>query len=123
MLTGTPAVTTTVGAEAMHADLPWNGTITDDQELFTDSAAALYQHKELWLQARQNGIRILNERYGKTQFTVPFMEAVEALFLNLTTHRQHNFFGQILHYHTANSSKYMSLWIEEKNANKLASNL
>lgn len=115
MQTGTPAVTTTIGAEAMNGNLAWNGVIEDDMGLFTDRAASLYQHKEQWLSAQQNGILILNERYGKSQFISPFMETLEALSLGLTAHRQRNFFGQILQYHTANSTKYMSLWIEEKN--------
>ena len=35
----------------------------------------------------------------------------------LDLHRQQNFFGQILQHHTNQSTKYMSLWIEQKNKN------
>jgi glycosyltransferase involved in cell wall biosynthesis len=118
MRTGTPSVTTSVGAEAMKGNLDWNGAIEDNFELFADQAAKLYQDKKWWSQSQQNGAQLINQRYGKSQFTKAFIETVNALFLNLAVHRQDNFFWQILMHHTANSTKYMSLWIEEKNAKK-----
>ena len=114
MQTGTPTATTTIGAEAMNGNLAWNGAITDDDEIFVDEAVRLYQNKELWLHAQQNGIIILNERYSKSKFTGLFISAVKHLSMNLITHRSRNFIGQLLLHHTANSSKYMSLWIQEK---------
>ena len=115
MQVGTPAVTTSVGAEAMKGNLLWNGIIEDDLTFFAEKAAELYQDKTAWLAAQQNGIQIINERYSLTTFADPFMRQVEELFLELTKHRRNNFFGQILNHHTAQSTKYMSLWIEEKN--------
>lgn len=115
MQVGTPAVTTTVGAEAMKGDLNWNGSIADDLEIFTNEAVKLYQDKEAWHSAQQNGITIINERYTAKRFTNPFIDRVDQLISNLAAHRQNNFFGQILNHHTAQSTKYMSLWIEEKN--------
>jgi glycosyltransferase involved in cell wall biosynthesis len=115
MQVGTPAVTTPIGAEAMHGRLPWNGVIADNPEIFINEAIFLYQDKQSWQQAQHNGIQLLNERYGKQQFINPFLNKLEELTLHLVLHRQQNFFGQILQHHTANSAKYMSLWIEEKN--------
>lgn len=115
MQVGTPSVTTSVGAEAMKGDLTWNGAIADDEHAFIDLAVKLYLDKNWWLQSQQNGIRIINERYGKSGFYQRFTERLNNIIENLTTHRQHNFFGQILLHHTINSTKYMSLWIEEKN--------
>lgn len=119
MQAGTPAVTTSIGAEAMKGNLEWNGVIADDPFLFINRAVQLYQDKVWWFRAQLNGVRIINERYGKSAFTHAFMEALQTLSLNLTAHRKRNFFGQILQHHTANSTKYMSLWIEEKNAQKV----
>jgi glycosyltransferase involved in cell wall biosynthesis len=118
MQVGTPSVTTSIGAEAMKAELEWNGFIVDDIPLFIEKTAALYQDKTQWLQAQQHGRQIINERYGKIKFTAPFLEKIAALFENLTRHRQQNFYGQLLQHHTANSTKYMSLWIQEKNKPK-----
>jgi len=115
MLTGTPSVTTTVGAEAMKGDLPWSGIIEDDLISFAEQAAQLYQGETEWRAAQQHGIQIINERYASTVFTDAFMQKVEELLSGLTKHRQTNFIGQILNHHTVQSTKYMSLWIEEKN--------
>ncbi len=115
MRSGTPTVTTPAGAEAMKGKLQWNGALTDNYQDFISAAAALYQDKAQWLEAGKNGIRILNERYGKAKFEAAFIRKVNHLQTHLSVHRQQNFFGQLLQYHTANSTKYMSLWIEEKN--------
>jgi O-antigen biosynthesis protein len=115
MLTGTPSVTTTIGAEAMKGDLSWNGIIEDDLNTFAEQAAQLCQHETEWKAAQQHGVQIINERYAAAVFADPFMQRVNELFSGLTKHRQNNFLGQILNHHTAQSTKYMSLWIEEKN--------
>jgi len=115
MQVGTPSITTSIGAEAMKGDLDWNGIIEDDLELFIEEAVKLYQDKNAWQIARQNGVKIINERYAAKYFADQFINEVEKLASNLTKHRQNNFFGQILNHHTAQSTKYMSLWIEEKN--------
>jgi hypothetical protein len=117
MQAGTPSVTTSTGAEAMKGSLEWNGAIADDQEVFIDQAVKLYQDKSYWLQSQQNGIQLINKRYGKSKFIPVFLDAIRSLSLNLKAHRNRNFFGQVLQFHTVNSTKYMSLWIEEKNKN------
>ncbi len=115
MQVGTPSVTSTIGAEGIKGDLAWNGAIEDDDSEFIKHATQLYLNKNRWLQSQQNGIHIINERFGKSRFYESFSEKIESLRLHLRAHRQHNFIGQILQHHTANSTKYMSLWIEEKN--------
>lgn len=115
MQAGTPSVTTSVGAEAMKGNLEWNGSIEDNLELFIDEAVKLYQDKNAWQVAQQNGVKIINQRYSAKYFTDQFIKDVERLASDLMAHRQNNFFGQLLNHHTAQSTKYMSLWIEEKN--------
>lgn len=115
MLTGTPSVTTTIGAEAMKGNLSWNGIIEDDLTAFAEHAVRLYQHETEWLAAQQQGIQMINQRYAASSFADPFMLKVNELLSGLTAHRQANFIGQILNHHTVQSTKYMSLWIEEKN--------
>jgi len=115
MLTGTPSVTTTIGAEAMKGSLAWNGFIEDDLTRFVEKAAQLYQHQSEWQAAQQQGIKIINERYAIAVFADPFIQKVNELLSGLIKHRQNNFIGQILNHHTLQSTKYMSLWIEEKN--------
>lgn len=118
MQAGTPAVTTTVGAEAMQGMLDWNGAIADEPDKFIDEAVNLYLQKPLWLQAQRNGISIINERYSAIRLSAPFLERLLELSAQLQVHRQHNFTGQLLRHQLLNSTRYMSLWIEEKNRNK-----
>ena len=61
--------------------------------------------------------KILNENYNKTKFEVDFLEKINSVTENIIQHRNQNFIGQILQHHTNQSTKYMSLWIEEKNKN------
>jgi glycosyltransferase involved in cell wall biosynthesis len=114
MQTGTPSVTTTIGAEAMKGNLDWNGAIEDQEENFIQKAVQLYQHKDLWTQARENGINILNQRYSNVHNGMELIKTLQDLSVKSDLHRQHNFIGQILQHQSLNSTKYMSLWIEEK---------
>jgi glycosyltransferase involved in cell wall biosynthesis len=118
MLSGTPIVTTSVGAEGMKEDLVWNGAIADDHEDFITQAIALYKKAELWRVAQENGTIILNTLFVNTDQVKSFFELICMLSKQLNLHRQNNFIGQLLQHHSNNSSKYMSLWIEEKNKSK-----
>lgn len=111
---GLPNVTTEVGAEAMQGNLPWNGFITDTEH-FAEKAAELYSNEELWTEAQENGRTLVRERFASEHFETGFMERIEFLQKNLPTHRTRNFFGQILQYHSLQSTKYLGKWIEEKN--------
>ncbi|OMQ11009.1 glycosyltransferase [[Flexibacter] sp. ATCC 35103] len=117
MQCGTPSVTTTIGSEAMHSNLPWNGFITDDFQEFANHAIALYQDENLWRESQKNGITIINECYKISKYSVQLMEVVHGLLDNLESHRLHNFMGSLLQHHTLKSTKYMSKWIEAKNKN------
>jgi glycosyltransferase involved in cell wall biosynthesis len=115
MQCGTPSGTTTIGAESMHGDLTWNGFIADDAQVFADKAIALYQDKNLWLKAQENGFEIIEKRYLKTLFVDAFVKHILDTQTHLKQHRLGNFMGSLLLHHTLTSTKYMSRWIEEKN--------
>ena len=112
---GTPSVTTFIGAESMHADLDWNGSIEDDPQEFANASVRLYQDEIFWKQSQQNGFSIIKQRYLKELFEDEFETRLSLLLLNLEQHRRNNFMGQMLLHHTLQSTKYMSRWIEEKN--------
>jgi len=111
---GLPNVTTSIGAEAMHKDLPWNGFIEDSDEVFVDRAVELYQNENLWNKAQENGYQILDSLFRKDLFADSFINKVSELMENLENHRSENYIGKILQHHQLNSTKYMSRWIEEK---------
>ncbi|MFK7748872.1 MAG: glycosyltransferase family 4 protein [Kordia sp.] len=115
MQNGTPCVTTSIGAEGMHGNLPWNGIISDSVETLVNETAELYTNKNRWGKAQQNGFEILAKRYQKEYFQQQLLQKIETTQSNLETHRTQNFFGSLLQLHTTKSTKYMSLWIEEKN--------
>ena len=117
MQCGTPSITTTIGAESMCNNLPWNGFIADDPQVFADKAVELYQDATLWQNAQENGFRIIEKRYLKSLFEDDFVKHILKKQLHLKQHRLDNIMGTLLQHHTLTSTKYMSRWIEEKNKN------
>jgi len=115
MQCGTPSVTTNIGAESMHGNLPWSGFIADDSQVFADAAVELYQDKTLWLKAQQHGFEIIEKRYLKALFADDLIQHILKVQSHLKQHRLHNFIGTMLQHHALTSTKYMSRWIEEKN--------
>lgn len=115
MQTGTPSVTTSIGAEAMCGDFPWNGFIANEPELFVAKAIELYTNKSLWLTAQHHGVAIINQRYARNKFEDDFLMTIRFIKAQLQAHRQQNFIGQLLLHHSVLSTKYLSLWIEQKN--------
>ena len=116
MLYGTPSVTTSIGAEAMHDNLPWNGFIEDNHKVFAKKSVELYQNKKVWKKVQKNGITVINQCYSKKKYSEIFMTYILEIKSNLENHRLQNFIGKILQHHTLQSTKYLSKWIEEKNS-------
>ncbi len=115
MQCGTPSVTTNIGSEAMHANLPWNGFIENDIAKFAKQAVLLYGEENVWKQSQKNGVAIINECYQKNKYSDKLIDAVSLLLIDSENHRLHNFMGSLLQHHTLKSTKYMSKWIEAKN--------
>lgn len=115
MICGTPSVTTSIGAEGMYDNFPWNGFIEDDFADFTLMAAELYTKKNLWQNAQKTGIDIINEIYDKEKISPLFIKRIEEIQRNLEQHRTHNFLGSLLQHQSLQATKYMSKWIEAKN--------
>ncbi len=111
---GTPSVTTTIGSEAMHDELPWNGFIIDTAKEFAIKSIELYTNEKYWNKAQQNGIDIINACYSKETFGTKLLELIENLQASIEEHRLNNFTGGMLMQHKLKSTKYMSKWIEEK---------
>ena len=116
MQCGTPSVTTSIGAEAMHGNLPWSGAVADSPEDFAKAAVELYTDKSAWETAQKNGVSIVEEIYPKEKLGTEFIQRLTALQSNLEIHRQQNFIGSMLMHHTMRSTEFMSRWIEVKNS-------
>lgn len=115
MLSGTPSVTTAIGAESMHGELPWNGKIADNPIDFANAAVALFTNELDWYLAQKNGAAIVNDRFNKKIYGQLFIDKIIDVKNNLDNHRANNFIGQMLQMQTLKSTKYLSKWIEEKN--------
>jgi len=115
MLLGTPTVTTTVGAEAMHGDLAWNGFISNDFKQLVNHCVTLYENESVWENAQKNGYHIITQLYDACLFVSLFFSKIESLKNNVTLHRNSNFMGEILNFHFHRSTEFMSRWIELKN--------
>jgi glycosyltransferase involved in cell wall biosynthesis len=115
MQCGTPSATTSIGSEAMHENLPWNGFIEDDSVEFAKKAIELYKDENLWRQSQKNGIKIINKCYQKSTYSSQLISLINSLLIDSKSHRLHNFIGNLLQHHAYTSTRYMSKWIEAKN--------
>ncbi|SFU39276.1 Glycosyltransferase involved in cell wall bisynthesis [Pustulibacterium marinum] len=116
MLNGTPAVMTPIAAEGMFGNEQPNGFVAKTPSEFAEKAIQLYTDETVWKQAQENGFRVLANRFQKKQFQTAFSDMIEMLQTNLEQHRLDNFTGSMLMHHTLQSTKFMSRWIEAKNA-------
>jgi len=115
MIMQTPSVTTNIGAEGMHNDLPWPGKIANTADDFANAAVEMYTNQSDFEQAQQNGNTLLNTLYDKAQLSTVLIKKVDSISSDLNAHREKNFTGQMLKHHTMRSTQYMSQWIAEKN--------
>lgn len=118
MQCGTPSITTSVGAEGIHGDLPWPGDCTDDPQRFVQSAIRYYTDRAVWSKAQQYGVDIINQRFSPETFRRQLSERLDGLLNDTGKLRRQNFTGAMLMHHTMASTRFMSRWIEEKNSNK-----
>lgn len=114
MRNGTPAVTTGIGAEGICGDFPFNGRISEFDEIAND-AVDLYTDHQVWLKAQKNGYLLLEKRFDAFFFGKKFMSELKKRRMNLIKNRQKNFVGQMLLHHRLGSTKYLSRWITLKN--------
>lgn len=115
---GTPSVTTNIGAEGMHGEMEWNGSIAANKADFINAAIDLYTNKEKWKQAQKNGYSIINSLYLKNIQEKKLSSKIDSVLNSQETHRNQNFIGSLLLHQTMASTKYMSRWIQEKNKKK-----
>ena len=116
MICGTPSITTTIGAEGMCGNFPWNGFIEDDFSDFALLSAEIYRNKATWENAQKTGVEIINYIYNKEKLSTPFIQQITEIQKNLEQHRTQNFLGSLLQHQTLQATKYMSKWIESKNS-------
>lgn len=115
MIYGTPSVTTPIGAESMHGDLPWNGRIANSAEEFAKAAVQLYKDQTEWESCQKQGIKLINQLFDQELHSKNLVTAIDTIHKNLNSHRLDNFTGSMLMHQSLSATKYMALWIEAKN--------
>lgn len=115
MLCGTPNVTTPIGAEGMGDDQPWPGAIEHSATALAAAAVALYQDRERWTQAQEQGRQLLARRYAYAVHGPALVARLAQCRAALAEHRRANFTGSMLRHHLHKSTQYMAQWIEAKN--------
>ncbi len=115
MLCGTPSISTPIGAEAMGDEQPWPGMIETSAPALAAAAVALYQDRERWTQAQEDGRQLIARRYDQNVHGPALVECLEHCRRHLAAHRRDNFTGSMLRHHAHKSTQYMSQWIEAKN--------
>ena len=63
----------------------------------------------------ENGYEIIQKKFLFSIYKSKFLDVLNELQTNLELHRNTNFIGQMLQFHTMRSTEFMSRWIEEKN--------
>ena len=114
-LSGTPTVTTPIGAESMAAEDAWGYALSDNPEQFARTVAQLYQNKSEWLAVRDAGLHALRHGFNYSDHAGAFIQRVEAIADNLEAHRNRNIWGRILRRTEHRAEEFMSRWIEAKN--------
>lgn len=114
MASGTPSVTTSIGAESMCGVLPWAGVVTDELEAFVDAAVMLMNDAQQWQLAQQRGQEILQTYFDRTAASTQFMQAILQARTQQQERRLQNFTGAMLRHHSLKSTQYMSQWIQLK---------
>jgi len=122
MQTGTPSVTTAIGAEGMCADScneekrsdTWAGLLAENPEEIAAAAVQLYQDEQLWHTKQQLGYQILQQNFARSVLEPAIWQQLEHVRQHLTAHRAQHFYGAMLRFHHHRSTRFMGQWIEAK---------
>ncbi|MFD2553130.1 glycosyltransferase [Sphingobacterium tabacisoli] len=118
MYSGTPSVSSSIGAESMQQNEKWGGFVTDDTVAFVAYSLRLYREKLLWEEKQKVGFDLFNSLYADNSYSDRLLKTILEIQEDMVSFRERNFIGAILMYQSFQSTKYMSLWIETKNKDK-----
>lgn len=109
-----PNVTSKIGAEGMCFE-NWSGFIAENETDFVDAVCKLYNDETEWNRAVTNGFEILKNEFSAEIWSGVLKDAVLKIYENIELHRNNLFIQKILWQNGLQATKYMSLWIEQKN--------
>lgn len=115
MQAGTPIITTPIGAEGISEPSHWPGFVNNSKDDFIQKSIEVYIDETLWTQKQKLGFDLLQNDFDIDNFKEDFKDKIKSSLQNLNQYREGNIIGQLLKHHLHRSTKFMSLWIEEKN--------
>jgi hypothetical protein len=113
--TGTPTVSTPIGAEGIAGALDWGCPISADPQAFAAAAIEVYANAERWSRVQAQGQRIAGERFAAAEWQPRLAELLQRALATRDANRQQHFTGRMLRHHHQRSTEFMSRWIEAKN--------
>lgn len=115
-LTGTPSVTTPIGAEGMiHDYTSWPGAVCTEINSIVEECVRIHQDDSLWSDYSGRCAEVIDSQFYIGYFVDEFFEIVNSVNIDLQSRREQNIIGEMLNFHTMRSTKFMSQWIEAKN--------
>jgi hypothetical protein len=112
---GTPTITTPIGAEGIAAALDWGCAISADPQAFADAAIEVYRSAECWSRVQAQGQQIARARFDRAAWQPRLAELLRGALAARDEHRHQHFIGRMLRHHHQRSTEFMSRWIEAKN--------
>ncbi|WP_028670493.1 glycosyltransferase [Saccharospirillum impatiens] len=114
-LSGTPTVTTPIGAESMVDSDALGYPLSDEPEQLAATLVQLYSNQNDWTRVQTCGHDALEQGFLREHHAPRFIAALHSLQDNLTHIRHQNLWGRILWQSQHRATEYMSRWIEAKN--------
>ncbi|CAI8199349.1 MAG: glycosyltransferase family 4 protein [Flavobacteriaceae bacterium] len=114
---GVPNITTEIGAEGMQYEKEWPGLIANSAAHFAEAAVSLHENESLWQEKRNLGLVHMDKYYNANHHSKELINKLESIRSSLQSHRRSHIQTQVLSSQAFMASKYLSLWIQEKNKN------
>ena len=114
---GCPHITTAIGKEGMDYTMNWPGKVANESLEFAQKAVSLYHDEFNWQILKSEGYKFIDQFFERSIHEIKYLDSLSKTLNNLADHRVKNFMGSLLKEQQFQASKYMSLWITEKNKN------
>lgn len=114
-LSGTPTVTTPIGAEAMVAPDALGYPLSEQPEQIAATIVRLYHSQPDWQACQQLGVQALKSGFWHQDYVPGFVRRLNSVALSLAQHRNRQIWGRILRRTEHRAEEFMSRWIEAKN--------
>ena len=95
----------------------WPGKVADESLEFAQKAVSLYHDEFNWQILKSEGYKFIDQFFERSIHEIKYLDSLSKTLNNLAAHRAKNFMGSLLQEQQFQASKYMSLWITEKNKN------